>query len=88
MSSVVGSDLQPPQGGAGGVLHLIKQLVLSKRKDGNQLSSVTWYHRTTVSVLVRTPPPPIRTIITWTHPCFRASLMKPFLFSTWKIKII
>lgn len=34
------SVLQPPQRGAGRVLDLIKQLVLSKGEDGNQLSSM------------------------------------------------
>lgn len=43
----VTSDLQPPQRGAGRVLNLIKQLVLSKGEDGNQLSSA---HRQTQSV--------------------------------------
>lgn len=43
----VTSDLQPPQRGAGRVLDLIKQLVLSEGEDGNQLSSA---HRQTQSV--------------------------------------
>lgn len=42
----VTADLQPPQRGAGRVLDLIKQLVLSKGEDGNQLSSA---HRQTHS---------------------------------------
>lgn len=67
-------NLQRPQRRPAGILHLIKQLVLAKGKNRNQLSSA---HTHAHTVKTRLEPHPHTT--SSTHPCLRASLMKPFL---------
>lgn len=71
-------NLQRPQRRPAGILHLIKQLVLAKGKNRNQLSSAhTHAHAHTVKT--RLEPHPHGPTTSSTHPCLRASLMKPFL---------
>ncbi len=84
MSVFVSSDLQPPQRRAGWILHLIKQLVFSKREDRNQLSPVHTQTHTLSEQTLAPPPQSLALFRSSTHPCLRASLMKPFLFWTCK----